>query len=99
MKALPNQLKNVSLRFCSLLTGETMKAICDYQQNLEGLDVSGCFAIDMSTLVRLRGNTILKCLLLEYLLLKSDQLKPLTDTRISTLSVFCKLWKSSNFYV
>ena len=92
MKALPNQLKNVSLRFCSLLTVETLKAICDYQPNLEGLDVSGCFAMDMSGLVKLRGNTILKCLLLEYLLLKSDHLKPLIDTRLTTLSVFCKLW-------
>lgn len=59
---------------------------------MEGLDVSGCFAMDLGGLVKLRGNTVLKCLLLEYLLIKSDHLKPLTETKITTLSVFCKFY-------
>ena len=90
MKALPNKLKNLSLRFCNLLTGEALKAILDYQPNLEGLDISGCFGMDLGALVKLRGNAVLKCLLLEYLPLKSDHLRHLVDSRISTLSVFCK---------
>jgi hypothetical protein len=57
--------------------------------------VSGCFAMDMSGLVKLRGNSVMKCLLLEYLVLKSDHLKPLADTRLSTLSVFYS--KNLNF--
>jgi len=82
------QLKNISLRFCNLLTGETLRAITDNLKDLEGLDVSGCFAMDLSGLLRLRGNSVLKCLLLEYLVIKSEHLRPLKDTQISTLSVF-----------
>jgi hypothetical protein len=97
IKALPNQFKNISLRFCSLLTGETLKAILEYQPNMEGLDISGCFAMDLSALVKIRGNTVLKCLLLEYLPLKSEHLRHLVDSRISTLSVFCKNYPRVSF--
>jgi hypothetical protein len=85
------QLKNVSLRFLNLLTGESLKACLEHLKNLEGLDISGCFQMDLAHLNKLRSNKVLKCLLLEYLLMKSDNLKPLQDSSISTLSVFCKL--------
>ena len=90
MKALPNQLKNLSLRFCNLLTGEALKTILEYQPNLEGLDISGCFGMDLGNLLKLRGNTVLKCLLLEFLPLKSEHLKHLVDSRLTTLSIYCK---------
>ncbi len=74
------QLKNISLRFLNLITGESLKAVLENLKGLEGLDISGCFSIDLGCLTKLKGNQVLKCLLLEYLLLKSDHLRPLQDT-------------------
>lgn len=86
--ALP-KLKNLSLRFLSALTGESLKAILDNQRALEGLDISGCFGMDLGCLTKLRGNSVLRCILLEYLLIKSDNIKALHESKITTLSVFC----------
>ena len=87
--AVPN-LKNLSLRFLGELTGEGLKSVLEHQKGLEGLDLSGCFAIDLSALNKLRGNTTLRCLLLEYLQVNTDNIKSLQDSKITTLSVFCK---------
>lgn len=65
-------------------------------KTLEGLDISGCFSVDLSCLIKLRYNKTLKCLLLEYLLVRSEQLKHLTEAGINTLSVFCK---SKSYYL
>lgn len=92
---LPKRIRNLSLRFLDKLTGDSLKAILENLIFLEGLDISGCFGLDLSVLCKLRGNTALKCLLLEYLLLKSDHLKHLQDTRVSTLSMFYS--KAVNF--
>ena len=83
-------IKNLSLRFLNLLTSETLKAIFENFKGLEGLDISGCFGMDLNGLSKLRGNNNLKCLLLEYLILKTENLKHLLDSKVSTLSVFCK---------
>jgi hypothetical protein len=72
-----------------------LRSVLDNLKGLEGLDISGCFSIDLGCLTKLKGNQILRCLLLEYLLLKPDHLKPLQDTQIGTLSVFYA--KSVNF--
>jgi hypothetical protein len=82
-------MRNLSLRFLNLLTGEALKVILDLKF-LEGLDISGCFGIDLGTLSRLRGNIILKCLLLEYLLVRCDHIRNLADSKVHTLSLFCK---------
>jgi len=76
------QMKNFSLRFLNLLTSESLKAIFETFKGLEGLDISGCFGMDLQSLSKLRGNTTLKCLLLEYLLIKSDHLKTLQDSSV-----------------
>ena len=84
------QVKNLAIRFLNLLTGDTLKAIIDNFKGLEGLDISGCFGMDLNCLSKLRGNKTLKCILLEYLILKTETLRHLQDTNISTISVFCK---------
>lgn len=82
-------LKNLSLRFLTLLTGEAFRAIMKNLKSLQGLDISGCFGIDLSALSVLRSNRTLKSLILEYLQVKSDQLKHLTHSQITTISLFC----------
>jgi len=88
-------LKNIGLRFLSLLTGESIRQIFDSCKNLEGLDISGCFSVDLNCLIKLRGNSKMKCLLLEYLMVKSEHLRHLEDSAVSTLSIFFS--KTVNF--
>jgi hypothetical protein len=85
-----SSLKNIGLRFLNLISGEAIKQIFDSCRNLEGIDFSGCFSVDLNCLIKLRGNNKLKCLLLEYLMVKSDHLRHLEDSTVSTISIFCK---------
>jgi hypothetical protein len=68
-------IKNLSLRFLNLLSGESLKAVVENFKEIEGLDISGCFGMDLGCLQKLRGNNTLKCLLLEYLPLKTEHLR------------------------
>lgn len=86
---LPN-LKSLSLRFLNQITGESLKAIIDNMKGLEGLDLSGCMNVDLAPLTKLRNNTSLKGMLLEFLNIKSEHIKALKETQITTLSIFCK---------
>lgn len=83
-------MKNIGLRFLNNITKEPIIKILENMRGLEGLDISGCFSIDLQCLSKLRGNRTLKCLLLEFLLVKSEHLKNLVDTNVHTLSIFCK---------
>lgn len=74
-KTLPKQIRNLGLRFLDMVTGDSLKAILENLIHLEGLDISGCFGMDLSALCRLRGNCTMKCLLLEYLMLTSEHIR------------------------
>eukprot|EP00347_Sterkiella_histriomuscorum_P022700 403337486 len=89
------QLKNIGLRFLNNITKDSLIKVLDNMRSLEGLDISGCFSIDLQCLTKLRGNRQLKCLLLEYLMVKSEHIKNLIDTNINTLSIFYS--KTVNF--
>ena len=84
-------LKKISLRFLNEITSDSIVMILDQQKMLEGLDISGCFKVNLdSTMVKLRDNKHLRCLLLEYLFIQPQQLYHLKATNIQTISLFCK---------
>jgi len=43
-------IKNLSLRFLNLLTGDSLKGVLENFKGLEGLDISGCFGMDLGCL-------------------------------------------------
>jgi len=84
-------LKKLCLRFLSLITHESVNYIMDNLKLLEGLDLSGCFGINLELpMIKLRDNQKLSCLLLEYLFVLPSHLYYLKCTKIHTLSLFCK---------
>lgn len=83
-------LKKLSLRFLNEITSESVSLVLEHQKLLEGLDLSGCFKINLDTLmIKFRDNKQLTCVLLEYLFLQPYHLSHLRYTRIHTLSTFC----------
>jgi hypothetical protein len=84
-------LRKLCLRFLNLLTAESILCVLEHLKQLEGLDISGCFAISLDGIMtRFRDNTKLRCLLLEYLFVNPYHLYHLKSTRLQTLSLFCK---------
>lgn len=50
-------LKKLCLRFLALLTSESICLALENLKNLEGLDISGCFAVNLDVaMIKLRGN-------------------------------------------
>lgn len=41
------QLRNIGLRFLNNITKDSITKILDNMRGLEGLDISGCFSIDL----------------------------------------------------
>jgi hypothetical protein len=63
-------LRSLCLRFLSLVTASSLTVAFDNLKFLEGLDISGCFNINMDlVLLKMRENHSLKKLLIEYLLI------------------------------
>jgi hypothetical protein len=61
-------LKKLSLRFLNEITGESVAFALENLKFLEGVDLSGCFKINLDALMgKFKDNKQLKCLLLEYL--------------------------------
>ena len=84
-------LKKLCLRFLTLITAASISKVLE-QSKLEGLDISGCFNVNLDmTMMKMKTNqTSLKCLLLEYLLIQPFHLSHIRSSKISTLSLFCK---------
>ncbi len=84
-------LKKLCLRFLSQVTALSISKVLEFS-NLEGLDLSGCFNVNLDlVLVKLKNNNAsLKCLLLEYLMVQPFHLYHLRSSKIQTLSLFCK---------
>lgn len=93
-------LKKLTLRFLNEISADSIVAVIEHQKFLEGLDISGCFKVNLDAiLVKMRGNRSLKCLLLEYLFIQSYQLSHLRFTHLRTLSLFCKTINSLIDYI
>jgi hypothetical protein len=93
-------LKKLCLRFLNLITHESIIKVVDNLKLLEGLDLSGCFGINLELpMIKLRDNPKLTCLLLEYLLVMPSHMYHLRYTKVHTLSLFCKCTpRSSDYY-
>jgi hypothetical protein len=78
----------LSIRFLNLLTSESLIHIITNLKNLSGLDIAGCFSMDLQALSKCRSNTSLKCLILDYLPVKQEHILFLSETQIETLSLF-----------
>ena len=74
-----------------MITHESISKVVDNLKLLEGLDLSGCFGINLELpMIKLRDNPKLTCLLLEYLLVMPSHMYHLRYTKVHTLSLFCK---------
>ena len=61
-------LKKLCLRFLNLITQESVNMVLDHLKLLEGLDLSGCFGVNLDLpMYKLRDHQHLSTLLLEYL--------------------------------
>jgi hypothetical protein len=66
--------------------------ILDNLKLLEGLDLSGCFGVNLELpMLKLRDNQKLSTLLLEYLFVQPGHLYFLKLTKVHTISLFCKI--------
>ncbi len=64
-------LKKLCIRFLNLVTAEGVGMVVDNLKMLEGLDISGCFTVNLDQVMsKVRGNTNLKMLLIEYLFIQ-----------------------------
>lgn len=84
-------LKKLCLRFLGEITGESVALALENLKLLEGVDISGCFKVNLDTLMsKFRDNRSLRCLLLEYLFTQPYHLYHLKHSNLETLSLFCK---------
>lgn len=92
------KMKSLSLRFNTKLSEKSIKEIVANLPNLENLDVSGCMKIPEDALCVLRGNRKLKTLLVEHLKVTGKAIEYLSETGISTLSLYSKqIWFLTTF--
>jgi hypothetical protein len=94
VKAIANSVKNLrklSLRFLNEITGDSVALALENLKLLEGVDISGCFKVNLDALMgKFKDNRSLKCLLLEYLFIQPYHIYQLKHSNLETLSLFCK---------
>lgn len=95
IKAVAGEMRNLKklcLRFLNLITHDSVNLVLEHLKLLEGLDLSGCFGVNLDLpMYKLREHQHLSTLLLEYLFVLPTHLYQLKLSRIHTVSLFCML--------